>query len=147
MVGLQGGAGGPKWVELTSPVIRLGNGPGQHSRKIVSTASWPQPYIYVFLQTATALCAPEQSDFLRATFGWGRGNFIKWTVKAPARSLGGKTTPIEFGKSSEKHRAKVTLVKGRLSVPEAEFEPRSRTPGGLLVLIVLLWGWRASVGR
>jgi len=67
----------------------------------------------------------------------GRGNFIKWTVKAPARSLGGKTTPIEFGKSSEKHRAKVTLVKGRLSVPEAEFEPRSRTPGGLLVLIVL----------
>ena len=30
---LQGGAGGPKWVGLTSPVIRLGNGPGQQGRK------------------------------------------------------------------------------------------------------------------
>jgi hypothetical protein len=49
VVGLQGGPGGPKWVGLTSPVIRLGNGPGQQSRKIVSTASRPQPYIYVLL--------------------------------------------------------------------------------------------------
>jgi hypothetical protein len=53
-------------------------------------------------------CNGSLCSVSRATFGLGRGNFIKWTVKAPARSLGGISIPIEFGKSSEKHRAKVS---------------------------------------
>ena len=52
-----------------------------------------------------ANCNGSLCSLSKATFGLGRGNFIKWTVKAPARSLGGISIPIEFGKSSEKHRA------------------------------------------
>jgi hypothetical protein len=131
VVGLQGGPGGPKWVGLTSPVIRLGNGPGQHSRKIVSTASRPQPYVYVLLQTATARSTPEQGDFR-----FGSRQLHQVDCASAGQAIRRERNSHRVGKSRERHRAKATLARGVFSAPEAEFEPRSRTPGRLLVLIV-----------
>jgi hypothetical protein len=68
----------------------------------------------------------------KTTFGLGRGNFIKWNHSE------GKGHSHRGGKSREKHRAKATLARAGFSAPEAELEPRRRTPSRLLLLIVCL---------